>query len=91
MHGTGTYRKEIKLLIEDPLPKRSKESFFIQISDFISYFIYINMQKELGLKKSNRLKWLKSNDIDEIINLLKPSFNTEASKNHHHGFVVYPK
>lgn len=35
-YGTGIHR-----LIEDPLPKSSKESYFIQISDMVAYIVYL--------------------------------------------------
>lgn len=38
---TGSFNKPIKNLIEDILEKDSKESYFIQICDFISYFVHL--------------------------------------------------
>jgi|SRR5690554_2036649 len=40
-YSIGSYRKEIQHLIEDPLPKDSKESFFIQLSDLVSYIVFL--------------------------------------------------
>ncbi len=37
----AVYRKEISSLIEDPLPKDSSESYFIQIADLVSYIVYL--------------------------------------------------
>lgn len=88
LRGPNKYRKEIKLLIEDPLPKKSQESYFIQIADFVAYFVYIY---SINGHRSKRLSWLLDNDIKGIIDLLKPVFNTMASKIHPYGFVIYPR
>lgn len=37
----GSVNKPIKYLLEDILEKDSKESYFIQICDFISYFVHL--------------------------------------------------
>ncbi|MCK9186305.1 DUF3800 domain-containing protein [Candidatus Gracilibacteria bacterium] len=89
LHGAGTYRKEIKLLIEDPLPKKSQESYFIQIADFLAYFVYIYCINPKC--RSNRLSWLSDENIKEIIEILKPAFNTLASRTNPYGFVIYPQ
>lgn len=88
-YGPENYRKEIELLIEDPLPKNSNSSFFIQISDFISFFVYLKLMSES--KWHNRLSWLKKKDVHNIIESIKPIFNLEASSDNKYGFVCYPK
>lgn len=90
LHQPGSsYRKEIKLIIEDPLPKKSQESYFIQIADFIAYFVYIYSIKYQ--ERSNRLSWLSDQKIKYVVDLLKPAFNTLASRTNPYGFVVYPR
>jgi len=91
-YNATTYRDEIKLLIEDPLPKNSSQSYFIQISDFVSYFVYLYILRTQKLGSwHNRLNWLKLKKVEEIMTILKPILNTEASKDDPFGIVVYPK
>jgi len=86
----SAYRNEIKLMIEDPLPKQSQESYWIQIVDFLSYIVYLYESKEKGIPWAGRLK-LNAKDLEEIMELLLPCFNKKASASHKYGFVVYPK
>jgi hypothetical protein len=89
----GHYQKEIELLIEDPLPKNSAESFFIQIADTVSYLVSLKMRLELGHGDlPNRLaKYMTPADITACLDLLKPSLNLKASPSNPHGIVCYPK
>lgn len=91
--STSQYRKEIKYLIEDPLPKDSKESYFIQISDLISYLISLYSLRHLDIDNfPNRLKtYTKFEDVVEWLSLLKPVFNLKASKRNEFGIVYHPK
>lgn len=87
------YRDEIKLLIEDPLPKDSKESHFIQIADLISYIVFLYSVYKFNVGKlHNRL----SESIDQTkvvswMEKLKKSLNTEASSRDPYGVVCYPQ
>jgi len=57
----GCYRKEIKLTIENPLPKKSQESYFIQMCDFVAFIIYL-----YGIKKFSNGNW--SGRLSAILN-----------------------
>jgi len=87
------YRQEIKSLIEDPLPKNSKESYYIQLSDIVAYIVYL--YSILNLKLGNLPNRLPSkvdeNKVVEWMEKLKGSINLEASSSDKYGIVCYPK
>jgi hypothetical protein len=87
------YRDEIKLLIEDPLPKNSKESHFIQISDLISYIVSLYSVYTYGVGKlHNRLpESVNRTKVISWMEKLKGSLNTKASGRDPYGVVCYPK
>lgn len=88
-----SYRQEIKSLIEDPLPKESRESYFIQFADLVSYIVYLYGMKEiLGEEFPSRMPC--GVDIAKVKNWLdtmKDSFNLQASGDNEYGIVVSPK
>ncbi len=92
--ASSTRNLPIKFLIEDPLSKNSKDSYFIQIVDFVSFVIYhyyLNVVKRFPLKnRFNRV--LYSSDINIIMGNLRSIFNLKASSKNKYGYgiVVYP-
>lgn len=92
--GPDPYRKEIARLVEDPLPKPSSESYFIQIADLVSFLVGLFTKQNLCNPKqkwSNRVsKVLSGGDETTLLDLLKPRFNLYASKSPY-GIVFYPK
>ena len=91
--GPGSYRKEVELLIEDPLPKDSRQSYFIQFCDFVSFIAYLRQVKTLGAGTwHNRLSWLTEANIEDLLERLKPRLNLKAnSGTAEYGFVIYPR
>lgn len=83
----------IKNMVEDILEKDSQESYFIQVSDFISYVI--NLYYKYVVKKYSMPKriaeWLSLDDIKNIMDILKNIFNLSASSSNQYGLVIYPK
>ena len=91
--GPSSYRKEISRLIEDPLPKESDQSYFIQIADLVSYIVNLYMSLHLGLG-SLPARMPAQVDLAKItawMNTLKSSFNLAASSSNPYGIVCYPK
>lgn len=90
----GTYlNARITRLIEDPLPKNSDQSYFIQASDFIATVTYYYQLHKLG-KLSFPSRFPKSVDparIEGWMNALLPILNTHASSTDKFGVVCYPK
>ncbi len=82
-------------LIEDILEKDSEESYFIQICDFISYFVHLYYK---CCVKKNDLPNRVTNVIDKkfvgsVMATLKKSntLNLNANKSNRYGLVIYPK
>ncbi|MHC9540403.1 MAG: DUF3800 domain-containing protein [Vulcanimicrobiota bacterium] len=89
----STYRQEIKLLIEDPLSKDSKESYFIQMADMISYIVYLyGLHHCQAGNPHGRLPALIDRDkIEDWLDRLKNIINLDASPGTPFGIVCYPK
>lgn len=91
----GTYRDDLKTMIEDPLPKNSAESHFIQIADVVSFVIYLyacNHMAKGSIPWANRVKRvLQEGDEEKALEILKPVLNLKASGKNNYGIVHYPK
>lgn len=93
----GNYRNDLKTIIEDPLPKKSEESYFIQLSDTLAYITNLYAQRVLI---KNPLDWprrvrdvLNYDDVESFMEILlnKQRLNLKANKNNRFGIVYYPK
>ncbi|MCP4165546.1 MAG: DUF3800 domain-containing protein [Chloroflexi bacterium] len=92
-YETHSYRRDIKALIEDPLPKDSKESYFIQLADLVSYIVHLYSIDTLNIGTySNRLKpFITPEIVTGWMERLKPSLNLQASSRDPYGVVYYPR
>lgn len=83
----------IKNLIEDILEKDSKESYFIQICDFVSYFVHLYYKTEYKKQPlPNRVGGtVDENYIKRVMATLKPVLNLDATHANRYGLVIYPK
>lgn len=93
LFGNYSYRQDVLNLIEDPLPKNSKESYFIQISDLVSFIVYLYALNHLKAGSfHNRLPGeINEGKIKNWMKLLSGCLNLEASKENEFGVVIYPK
>lgn len=84
----------INNLLEDILEKESHESYFIQMCDFISYFVHLYYKTQIKkLPLPNRVgKTVDNAFVKRVMITLEKSnvLNLNASKNEF-GLVVYPK
>lgn len=91
--GSTAYRSEIRSMIEDPLPKDSAESFFIQLADLVAQVVYYHALVETGVGKypSRAPALLTPTLVVEWLDRLSPSLNLQASASHAYGIVYHPK
>lgn len=85
----------IKFMLEDILEKDSKESYFIQVSDFISYFVHLYYKCfYLNDHLPNRVSTLMSPEkIKNAMEYMKDNriLNLKANPANEYGIVIYPK
>ena len=94
-YSYGFSNQPIANLLEDILEKDSSESYFIQLADFISYFVHLYYvvcyeHKDLPNRVKNVID---PTFIRRVMNTLKKSerLNLKASEKNEFGLVIYPK
>lgn len=91
--GPTPYRREITALIEDPMQKDSKESYFIQLADFVSFVVYLYAIFETG---AGQLHGRMPAAVDQArvrdwMDRMGPCLNTHAAGDDPYGVKIYPR
>lgn len=90
----GYINKPIRNMIEDVMEKDSQESYFIQICDFISYFVHLYYLTRYEMAElPNRVAQLINKEfVGSVLATFKENgiLNLKASPEKY-GFVIYPK
>lgn len=98
IHSKYSYEflnQPIANMIEDILEKNSSESYFIQICDFVSFFVHLYFLTEIRKTSlPNRVsKIIDDNFVRRVMATLKTSgcLNLKANEANQYGLVIYPK
>jgi hypothetical protein len=86
------YRREITTLIEDPLPKDSKESYFIQLADLVSYVVYLYglVQSGASALPARLPPSINAIKVLDWMTRLAPRLNVQATQRDPFGVVFHP-
>lgn len=92
--GGESMRIDISTLIEDPLPKNSAQSYFIQTADLISFVVYLYTCQAQGNPNivARRIRnFIGPTEIMDWMDRLMPSLNVQASRSDAYGVVFHPQ
>lgn len=89
---SSPYQRDIRHMIEDPLPKDSKESYFIQLADMLAFLFYSHTAHETSLADLPHRSppELNHDFVTGCLDILKPILNLKASATHPYGLVLIP-
>lgn len=94
-HYQGTYNHPLNMMIEDILEKNSSESYFIQVCDFISYFVHLHFLSSVRMRDypGRIASFVDADFVKNVLGILKDGniLNIKANGSHEFGFVIYPK
>lgn len=77
----GYRNKPIINIIEDPFFRRSRYSYFIQLTDIIAYLVRLRHDATMKQKQYK---------LHKLFKRMKPRFNLQASLKDNYGIVYYP-
>lgn len=79
-------------MIEDPLPKNSKESYFIQLCDLVAFLVYLHVlaSTETGSFHARLPARVTPALVDSWLERMKPSLNLAAAPEHAFGIKIHP-
>lgn len=84
----------IRSLVEEPLQKSSKESYFIQISDMVAYIVYLyicnNIHQPRKPWSPRLLQVLNYGDEVILLDKIKNLLDLKASESNEFGINIYP-
>lgn len=94
-YSLGYINHPVSSLIEDILEKNSEESYFIQICDFVSYFVHLYYKTHIMNKTlPNRVgRVIDDVFVRRVMATLKEGdvLNLKANGSNSYGLVIYPK
>lgn len=90
--GLEPVRRDIRTLIEDPLPKPSGESYMIQLADMVAFIVYLYALRATG---AGRMHGRMPSAVDDAqvngwMTALSPVLNRWASRRDPFGVVIHP-
>ncbi len=84
----------IQRLVEEPLQKSSKESYFIQISDMVAYIVYLYICNKIHQPRKpwspRLLQVLNYGDEIKLLAMIKGLADLKAHESNEFGIGIYP-
>jgi len=90
--GGDVQRVETIHMVEDPLPKESQASCFLQLADVVACVVSLYVAEQAGTPVARRLrKVLAVRSVANWMDMLRPSLNLAACRRDPYGVMIHPQ